>query len=92
MKSHEIHAEIALLLPRVDARLDRDAIPLDDTPFQAYGLTSMATAQLASRIEDRFDIVLTDKDLFVATSMSRLVELVQRLVQARGTAAERTSS
>jgi acyl-CoA synthetase (AMP-forming)/AMP-acid ligase II/acyl carrier protein len=77
MHREDIFAAIADIICSVDGRFDRQAIRLDDTPFRDQGLNSLAQMQIAARVEDEFDIVLDDMDALTASSMVRLVRLIE---------------
>lgn len=85
MDRNGIFTEIIDLLCVVDDTVNSRAIRLDDTPFKAYGITSLTQIRLAAEVEERFGITISDSDAFVATSFTRLVDLVeQRLSDGEG--------
>ena len=77
METDQIFSEITEIVRSLDTRLRRQEIRLDDTPFRSYGLDSLLQMRLACLVEDRFDIDLTDKELSTATSVQRLVAVVE---------------
>lgn len=76
MNREQIFAEIVDMVDAMDPGTGI-AIRLDDTPFKAYGLTSLAQIRLAAMVEDRFRIVLTDLDALAANSAVSLVTLIE---------------
>jgi len=77
METDQIFSAITEIVRSMDTRLSRLEIRLDETPFRSYGLDSLLQMRLACLVEDRFDIDLTDKELSTATSVQRLVAVVE---------------
>ena len=78
MSRDDIFATIVEIICSTDARIEPHDLRLDDTPFQAYGMSSLQRIRLASLVEDRYDITITDSDAFTTTSIARLVDLVRQ--------------
>jgi acyl carrier protein len=80
----EIFAEIVAIVRLIDTSGDPRAIRFDDTPFKAYGLSSLTQIRLIALVEDRFDIAITDVDALAAYSPLKFVELIERKVSQVG--------
>ncbi|GGK33971.1 hypothetical protein GCM10010124_28200 [Pilimelia terevasa] len=76
MSRDEIFVEVVDLACAVEPRVVRQAVRLDDTPFTAYGITSMSMLQLTARVEDRFAVRISDGEALRAGTPLRLVGLI----------------
>lgn len=80
MDRNQIFATIDQIVSTLDDVSDSVPIRFDDTSFKAYGLTSLQQMELAVLVEDEFGIKISDSDAFAATSVVRLVDLIERKV------------
>lgn len=78
MTTDEIYLTIVEMMCSADQRIEEHDVRLDDKSFQEYGMSSLQRIRLASLVEDRFNITITDSDAFTATSVIRLVDLVRQ--------------
>jgi acyl carrier protein len=77
MGKNQILDEIVDILGTEDATIDVRRIRLDDTPLTSYGIDSLRLVRLACAIEDRFGITIDDGDAIAASTVVRLVDLVE---------------
>jgi len=77
MAGDDIQAKLVDIICSVDEHIDRSAIRLDDTPFKAYGLNSLAQIRIAACVEDEFGITISDSDALTVTSVIRLAQLIK---------------
>lgn len=78
MNRDEIFARLVEVVSLVDDNIDASAIRLDDRPFRAYGLSSLAQLQVGARVAELFGIPFHDSDALLALSPLGLVTLVER--------------
>ena len=77
MAEDDIQAKLVDIICSVDEHIDRSAVRLDDTPFKAYGLSSLAQIRIAACVEDKFGITISDNDALTVTSVIRLAQLIK---------------
>jgi acyl carrier protein len=77
MAEDDIQAALVDIICSVDEHIHKTAIRLDDTPFKAYGLNSMAQIRIAACVEDKFGITISDNDALTVTSVIRLARLIK---------------
>lgn len=66
------------MLCTVDKQLEPRSIRFDETSLESYGVDSLKLVQLASAVEERYGIEISDADAFEATSVAQLVYLIER--------------
>lgn len=76
MDRQNIFQDVVETIRSIDSQVNHEALRLDDTPFRSYGIESLTLIRLAARLEDRYEIRITDADAFAATSFQRLVDLL----------------
>ena len=81
MAADDIQAILVDIICSVDEHINKTAIRLDDTPFKAYGLNSMAQIRIAACVEDEFGITLSDNDALTVTSVARLAQLIRHKIE-----------
>jgi len=81
MAGDDIQAKLVDIICSVDEHIDRSAIRLDDTPFKAYGLNSLAQIRIAACVEDEFGITISDSDALTVTSVLRLTQLIKDKIE-----------
>jgi acyl carrier protein len=81
MAEDDIQAILVDIICSVDEHINKAAIRLDDTPFKAYGLNSMAQIRIAAYVEDKFDITISDSDALTVTSVMRLAQLIKDKIE-----------
>jgi len=80
----ELFEEVVETIKALDSTAKPKEFRLDDTAFRAYGIDSLTLIRLAARLEDRYDIRISDADAFAASSFQRLVDLLLgKLMAAR---------
>ena len=78
MDRKQIFTTLIETVMAVDERIDAARMRLDETPFRAYGLTSLTQLQVGSRVAERFGIIFEDSDALLAISPLGLVTLIER--------------
>jgi acyl carrier protein len=78
MDRKEIFATLIETVMAVDDRIDAAQLLLDETPFRAYGLTSLLQMQVGAQVAERFGIAFDDSDVLLAMSPLGLVTLIER--------------
>jgi acyl carrier protein len=81
MAEDDIQAILVDIICSVDEHINKTAIRLDDTPFKAYGLNSLAQIRIAACVEDEFGIVISDNDALTVTSVIRLAQLIKNKLE-----------
>jgi acyl carrier protein len=81
MAEDDIQAILIDIICSVDEHISRAAIRLDDTPFKAYGLNSLAQIRIAACVEDKFGITISDSDALTVTSVMRLAQLIKDKIE-----------
>jgi len=81
MAEEDIQAALVDIICAVDEHINKTAIRLDDTPFKAYGLNSMAQIRIAACVEDKFGITISDNDALTVTSVIRLARLIKDKIE-----------
>ncbi|MFE5868145.1 phosphopantetheine-binding protein [Streptomyces roseifaciens] len=75
---NEVFARLVETVSAEDDSIDVSRIRLDETPFHAYGLTSLTQLRVGSRVAELFGIPFRDSDALLALSPLGLVTLVER--------------
>jgi acyl carrier protein len=81
MAEDDIKAILVDIICSVDEHINKTAIRLDDTPFKAYGLNSLAQIRIAACVEDEFGIAISDNDALTVTSVIRLAQLIKNKLE-----------
>jgi acyl carrier protein len=84
MAEDDIQAILVDIICSVDEHINKAAIRLDDTPFKAYGLNSLAQIRIAACVEDEFGIAISDNDALTVTSVIRLAQLIKNKLELAG--------
>lgn len=82
MDRNKIFAEVVNAVVAINTTVDATAIRLDDTPFSAYGVTSLTRLQVGARVSERFQVPFGDSDALLAGSPLGLVRLIERRLAA----------
>jgi len=72
----ELFEEVVETIKALDSTVKPEEFRLDDKAFRSYGIDSLTLIRLAARLEDRYDIRISDADAFAASSFQRLVDLL----------------
>ncbi|MFC5146814.1 acyl carrier protein [Streptomyces aureoversilis] len=75
---NEVFARLVEMVSAEDGSIDVSRIRLDETPFHAYGLTSLTQLRVGARVAELFGIPFRDSDALLALSPLGLVTLVER--------------
>jgi acyl carrier protein len=81
MAEDDIQTILVDIICSVDENINKTSIRLDDTPFKAYGLNSMAQIRIAACVEDKFGITISDNDALTVTSVIRLAQLIKDKIE-----------
>lgn len=75
-KLNQVLSVISVIIEYID--FDKDSITSETKISDDLGLDSLDIVELGCRIEEAFDIEVTDDDLEAVTTVGDLVELIER--------------
>ena len=87
MTHHEVHARLIDIITELDRRIPPERLLADEVSFAQRGLDSLTMIRLVVTLEEEFDIGISETEIYDASNMARLLDLVSAKLLDRSLAA-----